>query len=213
MIETLIVIAKRPEPGRSKTRLMPALTAGQAALAAAGALNDTLRTAAQVPSRHHLLAFSGSVSGWLPAGWLHCTQPSGGLDVRIAAAFAAAPPGPALLIGMDTPQVSLGQLSAFNHAEYAACLGMACDGGYWALGLRDPQIADQVLTGIPMSTSHTGIAQLRRMHDLGLDVQLLDEITDVDTIDDAHAVAAAIPFSSFASALSAVTLAPVEAAG
>lgn len=213
MIETLIVIAKRPEPGRSKTRLSPPLSAQQAAVVAAGALSDTLCIGARTPARKHLLAFEGSPIGWLPPGWQHTPQPEGGLDRRIAAAFAAASDGAALLIGMDTPQVRRDQLCAFDASTYDACLGMARDGGYWAIGLRDPRIAHAVVVGIPMSTPHTGSAQLERMKSLGLKVQLLDELDDVDTIDVAYAVADLIPFSAFAQALAQAGAAQAEAVG
>ncbi len=200
MIHTLIVIAKAPVPGRVKTRLMPPLSAAQAAQLAAGALRDTLRVTQHVPAEHRLLAFEGELSGWLPAGWRSCRQPDGGLDRRLAAAFLAAGPGPALLVGMDTPQLRGEQLTAFDTEQYDACLGMSSDGGYWTIGLSDPRLAPSAILGVAMSTAHTGADQLCRLHGLGLRVQILDELRDVDTIEDAAEVAALIPESAFAAA-------------
>lgn len=200
MIETMIVIAKAPVPGRVKTRLGPALGARQAAAVAAAALADTLRVASAVPAARHLLAFDGRVDGWLPTGWRACAQPTGGLDRRLVAAFARAGTGPALLIGMDTPQAQPRQLTAFDPVRYDACLGPATDGGYWAIGFRDPRMA-RVIRGVEMSTAHTGADQLHRMHAAGLRVQLLDELSDVDTIDTAVEVADLIPGSAFAAAV------------
>lgn len=207
MIQTLIVIAKAPVPGRVKTRLVPPLSADQAAQVAAGALSDTLRVARTVPAAERLLAFDGPVAQWLPAGWNACAQPAGGLDRRLAAAFAAAGDGPALLVGMDTPQLRREQLEAFDPDSFDACLGLASDGGYWAIGLRDPRLAASAILGVAMSTAHTGADQLRRLERLGLRVQLLDKLTDVDTIDTAHEVAALIPGSAFAAALAATVAA------
>jgi len=201
VIETLIVIAKVPVAGRVKTRLVPALTAEQAAKVAGAALADTLAAVQATPARQRLLAFDGDDAGWLPAGWRFCRQPDGGLDRRLASAFDAAGPGPALLVGMDTPQVRSAQLAAFDHEHYDACLGLAPDGGYWAIGFRDTRLATPAILGISMSTAHTGADQLRRMKRLGLRVQFLDELRDVDTIADACEVAALIPDSAFTAAL------------
>lgn len=201
MIQSLIVIAKEPVAGRVKTRLVPPLSAEHAARVAAASLMDTLRAAQLVPANQHLLAFDGDPAAWLPAHWRACPQPAGGLDRRLAAAFGCAGPGPALLVGMDTPQLRAEQLRAFDPVRYDACLGMAGDGGYWAIGLQDPRLGASAILGIAMSTEHTGADQLRRLRRLGLRVQLLDELRDVDTIADADEVAALIPDSAFAAAL------------
>jgi glycosyltransferase A (GT-A) superfamily protein (DUF2064 family) len=197
----LIVIAKEPVPGRVKTRLVPPLTGSEAADLARAALSDTLRVASAVDASQHVLALDGRPGPWLPRGWRVVAQPAGTLDVRLVAAFGAASGGPALLIGMDTPQVSAAQLAAFDPDGHDACLGLAEDGGYWAIGLRNPALAAEVISGVPMSTSHTGVEQLRRLHAAGLRVQLLDMLADVDTIDVAYGVAAAAPSTEFAAAL------------
>ena len=63
-----------------------------------------------------------------------------------------------------------------------------------------------------MSRNDTGRIQLERLLAAGLDVQLLPELTDVDTIDDARAVAAAAPSTEFAATLSYVTARELVAA-
>lgn len=205
MTATLIVIAKQPIAGRVKTRLVPPLTPVQAAQVAAAALSDTLRVVHVTPASRRLLAFDGCADAWRPPGWQLAHQPSGTLDLRIAAAFAAVGAGPALLVGMDTPQLQSGQLAAFDPQRYDACLGLAPDGGYWAIGLRDPRMSAAAIEGVAMSTAHTGADQLSRLAALGLKVQLLDTLTDVDTIDTAFDVAAVIPDSAFAAAVARAT--------
>lgn len=202
MTITLIVIAKEPLAGRVKTRLIPPLTPQQAADVAAAALCDTLDAASAAVARDRILAFAGRAGRWLPAGWLLSPQPTGSLDKRLAAAFLSAGRGPALLVGMDTPQLRPEHLAAFSPDRYDACLGMATDGGYWAIGLRDPRLAASAIEGVAMSRAHTGADQLRRLLGLGLRVQLLDELTDVDTMDNATEVAALVPNGSFARAVS-----------
>jgi glycosyltransferase A (GT-A) superfamily protein (DUF2064 family) len=200
---TAIVIAKRPLPGRVKTRLVPPLSHGQAAELAAAALADTLDAVERSAARRRVLAFAGDARGWLRAGWQHVRQPEGGLDERLIAAFAATR-GPAVLVGMDTPQLTPAQLDAFDPDRFDACLGPARDGGYWAIGFADASRAARAIRGVPMSTDRTRDVQLRRLNSLGLRVQLLEPLTDVDTIDTAHEVARAAPRTRFAAALTTV---------
>lgn len=205
MIATLIVIAKAPVPGRVKTRLMPAVTATAAADLAAAALNDTLDAVDATPARSRLLSFDGIADDWLRPGWEHCAQPCGGLDVRLAAAFGHAAPSPALLVGMDTPQLTPALLAQFDQSTFDACLGPTVDGGYWCLGLRDPSLAAALIRGIPMSTSTTYAAQLDRLTGHGLQVQVLDELVDVDTAADARVVARLAPSTRFAATWTSLT--------
>ena len=209
MIETLIVLAKRPVAGRVKTRLCPPLTTEQAADVATAALVDTLAAVAATPARRRVLAFDAPATAWLPSGWVLHRQPAASLDVRIASAFAEAGRGPTVLVGMDTPQLRAAHLTAFEPARYDACLGPATDGGYWALGLRDPAAAPAAVVGVPMSRSYTGEAQLRRLRALGLAVQFLDQLTDVDTVADAVQVATLAPGGHFAESLRSVAPEPV----
>jgi hypothetical protein len=99
-------------------------------------------------------------------------QVKGSLDRRLAAGFAAMSPGPALLAGMDTPQVTIDHL-AFEPDRHDACLGPATDGGYWAVGLADPACAAALIEGVPMSGPDIGAIQYRRLCEAGLAVQLL----------------------------------------
>ena len=191
---TLLVIAKQPVPGRVKTRLVPPCTHEQAAALAEAALTDTLHTALTVPARRRILVLEGEPGRWLPAGFEVMPQCGGPLDERLAGAFAAVS-GPALLIGMDTPQVTAGLLTVDWQAA-DAWFGPAADGGFWALGLRVPDPA--LLRGVPMSTPATGAVQRARLLAAGLRVADLPQLRDVDTAADAVAVAREAPRSRFA---------------
>lgn len=200
---TVLVIAKRPVPGRVKTRLTPPFTPTQAAGLAAAALRDTLRAAAAVPAAQHVLLFDGDPTGWLPSGWRLVPQVSGGLDVRLTAGFVAvAGAGPAVLVGMDTPQLRADLLPPLPPGV-DACFGPASDGGFWALGLRDPAQAVDTIPGVPMSAADTGSVQRERLCAAGLVVVDLPELTDVDDEATARAVAAVAPGSEFAARLAA----------
>ncbi|MEU4836333.1 TIGR04282 family arsenosugar biosynthesis glycosyltransferase [Streptosporangium sp. NPDC023615] len=210
----IIVIAKEPVPGRVKSRLTPPFSPAQAALLAEAALADTLECVAATPAAQRVLALEGLPGPWLPPGFAVVPQRGGGLDERLAAAFADAHrlrPGPAVLIGMDTPQVTPALLRAAVDAlsGHDAVYGPAADGGYWLLGLRVPDPA--LLLGVPMSSPDTGRVQLERLS--GLRVFHLPELVDVDTADDAHRVAASAAGTRFAAALREASAGARDVAG
>lgn len=196
---TLLVIAKEPRPGRVKTRLSPPFTPAEAAALAEAALADTLAAVAATPARRRVLVLDGAPGRWLPPGFDVVPQCAGGLDERLAAAFAGCA-GPALLIGMDTPQVTPDLLDVDFH-DCDAYFGPAEDGGFWALGLARPEPA--LLRGVPMSTPVTGAVQRERLLTAGLRVRDLPPLRDVDTAADARAVAVLAPDGRFAARLAA----------
>ena len=202
---TLLVIAKEPRPGLSKTRLSPPCSPEEAAGLAEAALHDTLESVAAVPAARRVLVLEGRPGPWLPAGYEVVPQRAGGLDERLAGAFAAAT-GPALLVGMDTPQVTPALIEASASAlagpEVDAVLGRAEDGGYWAIGLVRPD--ERAFRGVPMSVQTTGEAQRARLDELGLRTEELPVLRDVDFFEDARAVASEAPDSRFARAVGAV---------
>ncbi|MGI8558463.1 MAG: TIGR04282 family arsenosugar biosynthesis glycosyltransferase [Solirubrobacteraceae bacterium] len=200
----LAVIAKAPAPGRVKTRLCPPFRPDQAAAIAEAALLDTLASAGEVAAERHVLVLDGAPEAWLPPSFELLPQRGGGLAERLAGAFEDLG-GPALLIGMDTPQVTGGLLAdgLARLSESDAVLGPASDGGYWAIGLR--QADRRVFERVPMSCASTARVQLERLAACGLRVAVLPELRDFDTYDDAVQVAAMVPQGRFARALAAAT--------
>ncbi|MFF8190545.1 DUF2064 domain-containing protein [Streptomyces bobili] len=200
---TLLVIAKEPLPGRVKTRLTPPFAPAEAAALAEASLADTLEAVAATPAARRVLVLDGAPGPWLPPGFDVVPQWAGGLDERLADAFARCD-GPALLIGMDTPQVTP-ELLTVDFAGCDAWFGPAEDGGFWALGLAEPDPA--LLRGVPMSTPFTGAVQRARLVAAGLRVRDLPRLRDVDDVCDAHAVAALAPHGRFAARLARCTAA------
>jgi len=201
---TVVVIAKECQPGKVKTRLCPPLSHEQAAAIAAASLADTLSVVSRLPVTRRVLAFAGTPPPEA-AEFEVIAQPDGSLDERLAAAFEQCR-GRTLLVGMDTPQLSAQLLvpvlrkSGWNGVD--AWFGPACDGGFWALGFARP--APDLIRGVPMSIPDTGRFQRQRLVDAGLTVADLPPLRDVDTIDDARAVAAAAPGTAFAAAVSSL---------
>jgi hypothetical protein len=200
----LVVIAKAPVAGRSKTRLCPPCSPREAAALAEAALRDTLAALAAAPGdARRVLVLDGTPGGWLLPGIEVVAQRGDGLAQRLANAFADVG-GPAFLVGMDTPQLTPALLAAglrtLEHAD--AALGRAPDGGYWGIALRAAD--DAVFAGVPMSSQRTGAVQLARLRALGLHCAPLPALRDVDTIADARAVAAQAPATHFAATLATV---------
>ncbi|MFC0547199.1 TIGR04282 family arsenosugar biosynthesis glycosyltransferase [Kutzneria chonburiensis] len=212
----VLVVAKAPVPGLAKTRLTPAATPEQAAEVAAASLLDTLDAVLSVPRVRRVVAMTGDLEKAAQATELRrvlrwfdvIPQRGNNFAERLVNAHRDVADLPVVQIGMDTPQVTpwlLGSAIAAAHTGDAA-LGLAEDGGWWALGLKDPLHA-MALQHVPMSQPDTGSRTLDALHDLGLHVSPLPMLSDVDTIDDARRVAASVPGSRFAAAVAAISTA------
>jgi hypothetical protein len=197
---SIIIMAKAPVPGRVKSRLCPPCTPEEAALLAEAALRDTMETACAVPGARTVVSLDGPPGSWLLPGFLVVPQRGEGLAERLAAAFEDVG-GPAIAIGMDTPQVAPAALARAVRMlkQTDAVLGPADDGGYWAIGLE--RADGRVFRDIPMSTSSTAALQRTRLDELGLRCGPLPVMRDVDTFADAVAVAVEAPGSRFAEAV------------
>lgn len=183
------VIAKEPRPGFVKTRLCPPCTPDEAANLAAAALQDTLdavdrltvasdETSDQI---ERVLLFDGDASAWARPGWQVIAQRGDGLAARLANAFDDL--GPGVIVGMETPH-AVSWLDACLDAIRSGrdAIGLANDGGYWAIALG--AVDRRVFDGVPMSASHTGLAQLRALYAHGRGVHRLPLARDLDTYDD-----------------------------
>lgn len=206
---SILVLAKAPEPGRVKTRLVPPLTHDQAAALAEAALADTLDAVLACRAERRILVLEGSPGPWLPAGI--DVQPQRGEDLadRLAAAWSTVTAGSTLQIGMDTPQLTGADLDeAFETLERPgvdAVLGPAADGGWWAIGMRRPD--PSVFAGIPTSTADTGRLQQAALEGRGWRVACLPVLQDVDTGGDVAQVAGLALSTRFAREASRLGLA------
>lgn len=223
----LVVIAKAPVAGLAKTRLTPPLSPDQAADLAAAALLDTLDTVAAAasvggkgsPGCRPAVALTGDVPGAAREDALRASlrrfdvvrQRGTSLAQRLVAAHLDAatlrPRRPTLLVGMDTPQVGVGDLLAAAGRLAApgpdALLGPANDGGWWAIGLRIPRMA-RVLARVPTSRGDTGCRTAVALTATGSTLALLPCRRDVDDWADACAVAEACQSGRFADAVRAL---------
>lgn len=210
------MLAKAPVPGKVKTRLCPPASPAQAARIAAAAFLDTVDAVLAVPDVTPVVALTGDLAQAIDAEALTerlrattvIPQRGTTLGQRIAAAYAdtaaVVGEGPVLQIGMDTPQVDAKLLShcldLLNGDGVDAALGPATDGGWWVLGVRRPELAG-LIADIPTSLPDTGARTLVALRASGCRLIELPELSDVDTWEDAVAVAAEVPDGRFAGAV------------
>jgi glycosyltransferase A (GT-A) superfamily protein (DUF2064 family) len=197
----VLVVAKAPVPGLAKTRLAATIGDEAAADVAAAALLDTLDAVTHADVAARVVALTGDLAAACRsdeirtrlADFIILPQRGDDFADRLANAHAdasAAAEGlPVLQIGMDTPQVTgdLLERCAATLTGADAVLGMAADGGWWVLGIRNPRSAE-CLRDVPMSRADTGAVTLRALEDTHVRVSLVDELADVDVFADVRAV-------------------------
>ncbi len=189
MSSTLLVIAKQPIPGQSKTRLCPPLTSETAAALYACFLRDTLALARQVPAvRHEIVYLPAAAADYFQAlapdmaQSVQCGADLGArLDHALTAALAAGAVA-AVAIGSDSPTLPATYVArAFALlTSHDLVLGPSDDGGYYLIGLRHPQ--PRLLREVTMSTPTVLRDTLAIAAELGLQVALLPPWYDVDTV-------------------------------
>src|SRR4051812_19321568 len=144
----LYVFARAPEPGRVKTRLVPAVGAEGAAALHAAFIDDVCALSGGVASRR-VLSVAGDpdhpelVRIAAREGMERVRQPDGDLGARLASAIAdgiGAGASRVAIIGTDSPSLPTQSLvDAFELLRDAAIvIGPADDGGYWLVGAREP---------------------------------------------------------------------------
>ena len=195
----IIVMAKAPVAGRVKTRLCPPCTPEEAAILAEAALIDTLTAALCSSFDRVVLALDGAPGPWLPAGVEVVAQRGEGFRERLATAWTEIG-GPAVQIGMDTPQVTPALLD-----QARLLLPGAGSGRRARTAGRRRLVGARAAPSPPGGVSRRADEHARHRRPAGgpprgagpahADVARL---RDVDTIEDAVEVAAGAPDTHFA---------------
>lgn len=200
LADHLILFSRYPQPGTTKTRLIPHLGETGAAQLQRQMTAQVLRQIwpllhpAAEQATHPISAaiwFSGDESArmadWLGPGWALHPQPSGDLGDRLLAAVKQAIATGAkrvVVIGADCPGVDsaiLQQAFAALH-DHDLVLGPATDGGYYLIGLRQPVAA--LFCGIDWGTERVFAQTMAIAQSLQLSVATLAPLTDIDTAAD-----------------------------
>ncbi|MBI5711094.1 MAG: TIGR04282 family arsenosugar biosynthesis glycosyltransferase [Candidatus Eisenbacteria bacterium] len=183
----ILVFARRPAPGRVKTRLSPALPADLACALYRGMLRDALDAAAGCAAGERLLYWDepgGDEELPVPAGLAQRVQSGADLGERLTSAFAAALSAPgdrAVAIGADCPGLAADRLEAAFAGLQAhdAVLGPTGDGGYYLVGLA--RAAPALFAGVEWSTPRVLEQTLERARAAGLTMRTLGRLDDLDT--------------------------------
>ena len=182
---TICIFAKPPHPGETKTRLVPAIGADNAARVAQALLDDVIEVALRVPRANVVLSVTRRFA--LPGRSLPMwPQPEGDLGARIEHTLRRAllESTCAIAVGADTPGLTPAMLDdAIRQLDSCdAVLGPAHDGGYYLLGLRRcPQALFQNIRWSHKATLDDTIA---RFQQLGVQHSLLPKWFDLDTPED-----------------------------
>lgn len=187
MTDCLIVLAKEPMRGLSKTRLARDVGFDLAKRLAEVFVLDTLELARKAAPSSTLVAYAPPDAGpWFEgrAPWASLwPQPEGGFGHRIRSATRAAFDRGAsrcVLVGMDTPHLRVETVDrAFSELGSAdVCLGPALDGGYYLIGLSSDQ--PRLFEDIPWSTAAVARVTRERAREQSLRVCELPEEFDID---------------------------------
>jgi rSAM/selenodomain-associated transferase 1 len=190
----LAVMAKVPVAGQVKTRLVPALTAEEAAEFYRSLLVDQLNQLQQLDTADCYLAFAPDDARELmeqlaPPCFQLLPQQGEDLGARMQGVFSALfalGHSHLLLIGSDLPPVPMSffeEAYAFlQSADKRVVLGPSRDGGFYLVGCNQPTA--EMFSG--MTWSHGAVlAQTRsKLASLQIDTHLLPTWFDVDTPDD-----------------------------
>lgn len=189
----LMIMARYPTPGAAKTRLIPALGVLGAAQVYRQLAERMVAQARPLQTEGVAVAvwYTGAeaeeMAQWLGDDLTYCPQPGGDLGDRLTAAFQwAFDQGHrrVLIVGTDCPDVTTDLLRQ-GFAQLGTVplvLGPACDGGYYLLGLTQPQ--PTLFQGITWSTSVVLTQTVAAAAALGLVPLYLPTLTDIDRPED-----------------------------
>lgn len=189
MNRLIILMAKQPFAGKTKTRLMPAMTSEQAAALYECFLEDKLTQMRQLRNVQRAIAYHPAVAhdyfARLAPGFKLFEQTGEDLSTRLKQVTRAAFEENyqrVVLIDSDTvtlpPNYLQQALDRLDRSEVDVTLGPCEDGGYYAIGLKAPHLS---LFEVKMSTPSVTADTLRQGEMAGLNISILPQWWDIDT--------------------------------
>ncbi len=186
MKPSLLIFAKAPRMGFSKTRLAAGIGTARAWRIKRCLDNFTCQTAlgsawhvklAVAPDRDVNSSFGGT---W-PTGIDRIAQGKGNLGDRMSRAFRAHNYGPVCIIGSDLPDLRRADIADAFVAlrRHDVVFGPATDGGYWLIGMTARMARRANLNNVRWSSVHT-LADTLACLPIGARVGFLRELEDVD---------------------------------
>ena len=195
----LMIFTRYPEPGKTKTRLIPALGAERAAQLQKKMTENTLKQVKQLSQQLTVaveIHFSGAKEAqmrtWLGEDNIYCEQVAGDLGARLLYSFQQAfvnGNNRVVAIGIDCPRLDTKTLlQAFNALEKSAiAIGPALDGGYYLIGLN--QMVPELFQNIPWGSSDVLAKTLKIAQNMNLSLSQLPLLNDIDLPQDLETLA------------------------
>ncbi|MFQ4144063.1 TIGR04282 family arsenosugar biosynthesis glycosyltransferase [Chlorogloeopsis sp. ULAP02] len=190
----LIIFTRYPEPGKTKTRLIPALGNEGAAHLHRQMTEYTLLQVKELQKVIPMsleVRFAGGNSelmqDWLGSGLVYQSQGEGDLGKRMERSLVNAFQTGAesvVIIGTDCPSANTNILAqAFAELQqHNLVLGPAIDGGYYLIGLQYP--IPELFTDTDWGTDRVFQQTVDIAHQLNLSVFYLPTLADVDRPED-----------------------------
>jgi hypothetical protein len=189
----LMLFTRYPQPGQTKTRLIPYLGQHGAATLQRH-MTEYLFEQMQGLRQHAVqteVHFSGGsfaqMQRWLGSQGLYRPQGSGGLGQKLIAAFQQgfqAGLRRIVIIGSDCPSIEpqqiLHALQRLQHHDVV--IGPATDGGYYLIGLR--QVMPELFQDIAWGTDTVFQQTVAAAQQLQRTVSYLEPLTDIDRPED-----------------------------
>lgn len=181
----LVVFAKAPRLGRVKSRLAADIGAVAAWAFYRHATAGVLRRLAADRRWRCWLAVTPDRDldddGPWPPGIDRIGQGSGDLGRRMGRCMGALPPGPAVIVGTDVPDLGPPHVARAFRAlgRFDAVFGPAADGGYWLVGLRRRPTTPAIFEGVRWSSPHALADTVANLGG-GRSAAMLDTLEDID---------------------------------
>jgi rSAM/selenodomain-associated transferase 1 len=184
----LIVVAKRPAPGKTKTRLSPPLSAELASALYECFLFDTLDQMRQVSDAQHVIAYLDECDYFQRLAPDFELIPQEGLDLgeRLDNAltfYLSLGYERVVIMDSDSPTLPASYLSqAFQilASDADVVLGPCDDGGYYLIGIKRP--ATRMLREVHMSTPSVAAETIALAKEDGLSLVTLPIWYDIDDL-------------------------------
>lgn len=156
MRPVMILFAKAPIPGRVKTRLLPALTAAQAAALYEAFVRDTLELLQSFAAIADVeLHTDIDTDAWRNIAVSRPLQHEGNLGLKMFKALERALQNghpQAWILGSDSPTLPATHLNELLHTGGDVVLGPTEDGGYYAIGAQ--RVHPCMFQNVRWSTKH-----------------------------------------------------------
>ncbi len=201
--DRLLIFSRYPEPGKTKTRLIPLLGTVRAAklqqrmteLVVANGL-----ALSRLHQAHVVVCYCGGTEvqmrQWLGGQLSYQLQAQGDIGQRMYQAFRAGFADKVeriVLVGSDIPTITTELLETAFRAllEKEVVVGPALDGGYYLLGINRKSwglIQHRLFDTIPWSTPEVFGRTLERIEACGISPEILAELEDIDQPYNMHGI-------------------------